>query len=123
MNYPEVYRREITGKDLKLILEDVCDNLFNPDPFYQQGGDMVRVGGMTYQCSPKNKMGTRISDMRLVSNGNLIEENKKYVVGGWGSVNEGVEGPTIYDIVEEYIKNKGIISSKKSRSIVKVLGM
>ena len=122
MNYPEVYRREITGKDLKLILEDVCDNLFNPDPFYQQGGDMVRVGGMTYQCSPKDKMGNRISEMRLVSNGNLIEENKTYVVGGWGSVNEDVEGPPIYDIVEEYIKKKGTISSK-SRSIVKVLGM
>ena len=60
--------------------------------------------------------------MRLLSNGNLIEENKKYVVGGWGSVNEDVEGPPIYDIVEEYIKNKGTISSK-SRSIVKVLGM
>ncbi len=122
MNYPEVYRQEITGKDLKIILEDVCDNLFNPDPFYQQGGDMVRVGGLTYKCAPKAKMGERISEIRLISSGELIQESKSYIVGGWGSVNKNVNGPKIYDLVENYIKSEEIVSPKFINP-VKVIGM
>ena len=122
INYPEVYRQEISGKGLKNILEDVCDNLFNPDPFYQQGGDMVRVGGITYRCSPKAKMGHRISEMRLVSNGELIQENKNYIVGGWGSINKEVKGPKIYNLLEDYIKVQEKVSPK-FKDPVEVIGM
>ena len=122
INYPEVYRQEISGKGLKNILEDVCDNLFNPDPFYQQGGDMVRVGGITYRCSPKAKMGHRISEMRLVSNGDLIQENKNYIVGGWGSINKEVKGPKIYNLLEDYIKVQEKVSPK-FKDPVEVIGM
>ena len=87
MNYPEVYRMEMSGKMIKDILEDVCDNIFNTDPFFQQGGDMVRVGGLRYTCSPKNKIGNRINDIELLSTGDLLESNKNYIVGGWGSIN------------------------------------
>ena len=107
MNYPAVYRMEITGKQLKDILEDVCDNLFNPDPFFQQGGDMVRVGGMSYRCAPKAAMGRRISDMVLTCTvGAPIDAEKKYTVGGWASINPDTEGPAIYDPLESYITNK-----------------
>ena len=122
MNYPEVYRRNMTGETLKNILEDVCDNLFNVDPFFQQGGDMVRVGGMTYTCTPKAKRGNRISEMRLIENGELIDAAKEYIVGGWGSVNKDIDGPPIYDILESYIINKKSISPETS-SPVRILGI
>ena len=96
MNYPEVYRMEMSGKMIKDILEDVCDNIFNTDPFFQQGGDMVRVGGLRYTCSPKNKMGNRINDIELLSTGDLLESNKNYIVGGWGSINPNVKGCLLY---------------------------
>ncbi len=109
MNYPAVYRSEMTGEQLKIMLEDVCDNLFNPDPYYQQGGDMVRVGGMSYECAPKQKMGNRIQNMILSDTGAPIEAGKTYVVGGWASVNPDVEGPAIYDLLEGYITRKGVV--------------
>ena len=77
---------EMTGATIKTVLEDVCDNLFNPDPYYQQGGDMVRVGGLQYSCSPLATMGKRIDDMRL--NGQPLEADKKYKVAGWAPVAE-----------------------------------
>lgn len=80
---------EMTGETIKTVLEDVCDNLFNPDPYYQQGGDMVRVGGLQYSCDPVGKMGSRIGDMRL--NGKPIEADKKYKVAGWAPVAEEAE--------------------------------
>jgi sulfur-oxidizing protein SoxB len=110
MSYPSVYRLEFTGTQMKEILEDVCDNLFNRDPFFQQGGDMVRVGGMSYTCSPNAEMGGRITDMRLMSTGEPLEADKKYVVGGWASVNENVEGPAIYDLMEKHITGKQVVS-------------
>jgi sulfur-oxidizing protein SoxB len=122
MNYPTVYRSEMTGQQLKNILEDVCDNLFNPDPFFQQGGDMVRVGGITYTCSPKAKNGNRISEMRLVEDGELIQSSKRYMVGGWGSVNKDVTGPPIYDILEAYISDKQLVKPQYPNP-VRVLGM
>ena len=122
MNYPEVYRIEMTGKQLKDILEDVCDNLFNPDPFFQQGGDMVRVGGMTYTCRPKAENGSRISEMRLMKDGELIESSKTYMVGGWGSVSKDVSGPAIYDILESYISEKQLIKPLGAKP-VRVIGM
>ena len=122
MNYPAVYRSEMTGEQLKLMLEDVCDNLFNIDPYYQQGGDMVRIGGMSYSCAPKETMGNRINNMTLSRTGEAIEANKSYSVGGWASVSEDVEGPAIYDLMEDYITRKKIITPSGDTS-VKVIGM
>ena len=122
MNYPEVYRVEMTGKMIKDLLEDVCDNIFNPDPFFQQGGDMVRVGGLSYTCHPKNKIGNRISNLRMISSDMLLQSNQKYVVGGWGSVNQNVKGPAIYDLLENFISEKKVIKAS-SRETVKIVGM
>ncbi len=116
MSYPAVYRNEMTGAQLKEVLEDVCDNLFNKDPFLQQGGDMVRVGGMTYACAVNGEIGGRISDLRL-TNGDPIEADKSYTVGGWASVNENVEGPAIYDLVEKYITAKGTVSVAERQTV------
>jgi len=122
MSYPNVYRTEMTGEQLRDILEDVCDNLFNVDPFYQQGGDMVRVGGMNYSCYPKKDMGNRISDMTLTRTGEPIEPSRSYRVGGWASINENVEGPAIYDLMENYISRKKVIDLPDQQA-VKVIGM
>jgi len=121
MNYPEVYRSEMNGETIKNLLEDVCDNIFNPDPFFQQGGDMVRVGGMTYTCQPNNTMGNRISDLKL-SNGEKIESNKNYTIGGWGSINPEVEGPPIYNLLEDYVSGEKIIKPKY-KNPVKIKGI
>ena len=112
MTYPETYRREISGKSLKLILEDVCDNLFNPNPYYQQGGDMVRVGGMNYTCKPKEEIGQRIENMTL-DDGTPIDENKNYVVAGWATVNDKAPGPPVWEQVAHYIKNQDVIRIDK----------
>ncbi len=117
MNYPNVYRLEFTGQQLKDILEDVCDNLFNKDPFFQQGGDMVRVGGMSYTCAPKEEIGNRITNMRLTRNGDPIEAERTYVVGGWASVNEGTEGPAIYDLMETHISKLGTVNLPQNQTI------
>ena len=122
MNYPEVYRIEMTGKMIKDLLEDVCDNIFNPDPFFQQGGDMVRVGGLSYTCHPKNKIGNRISNLRMISSDMLLQSNQKYVVGGWGSVNQNVKGPAIYNLLENFISEKKVIKAS-SKETVKIVGM
>ena len=121
MSYPAVYRNEMTGAQLKEILEDVCDNLFNPDPFLQQGGDMVRVGGLTYTCAVNEKIGSRISDMTLAATGETIDPAKTYVVGGWASVNEGVDGPAIYDLMEGYISGKQNVTVPDQRTVKVVL--
>ena len=108
ITYPTTTLSEITGEAIKFILEDVADNLFNPDPYLQQGGDMVRVGGLKYSIDPSQKMGSRISD--LVLNGQPLEASKKYKVAGWGSVSEGIYregGRPIWDVVSEYLKDVG----------------
>ena len=122
MNYPEVYRTEMTGETIKNILEDVCDNIFNPDPFFQQGGDMVRVGGMSYTCRPKNPMGKRIGDLTILPTGDKIEPSKKYVVGGWGSINSDVQGPAIFDMLENYISEKKLVKPNYENT-VKIMGI
>ncbi len=121
MSYPEVYRNEMTGETLKLILEDVADNLFNPDPYYQQGGDMVRVGGMGYRIDINKKQGERITDMTLLKTGELIDPAKTYVVAGWASVNQGTEGPPVWELVENHIRRQGTVSIEPNKS-VKVVG-
>ena len=105
MTYPETYVRELNGETLKLILEDVADNAFNPDPFYQQGGDMVRVSGMTYSIDPTQSIGSRISDLRL-ENGEPISAEKSYVVSGWATVGEISPGPPAWEVVAEYLRSK-----------------
>jgi sulfur-oxidizing protein SoxB len=102
---------EMTGATIKTIMEDVADNLFNPDPYYQQGGDMVRVGGMTYAIEPAAKMGARIQDMRL--DGKLIEADKKYKVAGWAPVAEGASGEPVWDVVGGWLRNKKTVGARK----------
>lgn len=121
MSYPNAYRTEMTGEFLHVVLEDVADNLFNPDPYYQQGGDMVRVGGMGYRIDINKPQGERITEMTLLKTGELIDPAKTYVVAGWASVNEGTEGPPIWDVVENHIRNEGTVSVDPNTS-VKVIG-
>ena len=93
ITYPAVYRTAMKGETIKAILEDVADNSFNPDPYLQQGGDMVRVGGMGYTIDVDGAMGSRIANMHMLGTGAPIEPEKEYVVAGWGSVNEGTRRP------------------------------
>jgi len=116
ITYPEVYVQELTGAQLKAIMEDVCDNLFNPDPYYQQGGDMVRVGGMDYVCAPAEAVGRRISDLALDS-GKPIEPNKKYKVAGWASMNEQ-DGKQIWDVLANYLRRKKRISLNRINRVI-----
>ncbi|HJV85286.1 MAG TPA: thiosulfohydrolase SoxB [Noviherbaspirillum sp.] len=102
---------EMTGETIKTVMEDVADNLFNPDPYYQQGGDMVRVGGMTYAIDPRAKMGSRIQDMRL--NGNLIEAGKTYKVAGWAPVAEGAKGEPVWEVVGKWLRDKKTVTPRK----------
>jgi sulfur-oxidizing protein SoxB len=97
---------------IKVVLEDVADNLFNPDPYYQQGGDMVRVGGLEYTINPAADAGNRISDMRL--NGQLIEASKDYKVAGWAPVSEAARdqgGEPIWDVVAAYLRDKKTVKA------------
>ncbi len=104
ITYPETYRREMSGADIKMILEDVCDNLFNPDPYVQQGGDMVRLGGLNYVCDPTAGMGERIQEMTL-NDGTGIEAGKKYVVAGWATVGSQSPGEPIWETVATYLRD------------------
>ncbi len=113
MTYPETYSRNISGKDIKLILEDVADNLFNPDPFYQQGGDMVRTGGISYKIDPSATIGNRISDITLTKTGKKLESNKMYKVAGWSTVGAKSPGEPVWETVETYLKNLKHISNLK----------
>ncbi len=107
LTYPETYVREMAGSELKLILEDVADNIFNTDPYYQQGGDMVRVGGLDYTIDPLKKIGKRITDMRL-DDGTVIEADKKYTVSGWATVGSKAPGKPIWDVVAEYLRDEKV---------------
>ena len=111
MTYPATTLNEFSGEQIKTILEDVADNLFNPDPYYQQGGDMVRVGGMQYTIAPTAAMGQRIQNMTL--KGKPIEAGKTYKVAGWASVQEGVKGEPIWDLVSGYLRDRKVIKGVK----------
>lgn len=105
---------EMSGETIKTVLEDVCDNLFNPDPYYQQGGDMVRIGGLTYACEPGAAMGKRIQDMRL--KGRPIEAGKTYKVAGWAPVAEEARSAgnkMIWDVVEQWLKAQGRVTPRQ----------
>ncbi len=117
MTYGQAYRTEMTGEFLKVVLEDVGDNLFNPDPYYQQGGDMVRVGGMGFTIDVSKKQGERISNMTFLKTGEPIDPRRKYVVAGWASVNQGTQGPQIWDVVESYIRRKGTVNVQPNQAV------
>ena len=122
MSYPNAYRTEFTGEFLHVVLEDVADNLFNPDPFYQQGGDMVRVGGLGYRIDINQPQGSRITDMTLLKTGEKIDPAKTYIVAGWASVNEGTEGPPIWDVLENHIRKQGTVSVAPNTNVQVVNG-
>lgn len=115
MTYPEVYVQPMTGEQLKNVMEDVCDNLFNADPYYQQGGDMVRLGGMSYACAPSETVGKRISNLRL-ENGQPIEASKSYRVAGWASVNAQT-GKPVWETVAAYLRDTKRIEKRKGGTV------
>ena len=117
MTYGKAYRTEMTGEFLKVVLEDVADNIFNPDPYYQQGGDMVRTGGLGYRIDVSKPQGERISNMTLLKTGETIDPARAYVVAGWASVNEDTEGPQIWDVVENHIRKLGTVTVQDNNSV------
>jgi S-sulfosulfanyl-L-cysteine sulfohydrolase len=120
ITYPAVYRQTMSGETIKAVLEDVADNLFNPDPYYQQGGDMVRVGGMGYTINVDAPIGSRIGNMTLLRTAAPLEPGRKYVVAGWGSVNENVQGPPIWQLVGNYLTRQRELTPQP-RGNVKIL--
>ncbi len=105
---------QMTGETLKTVLEDVCDNLFNPDPYYQQGGDMVRVGGLTYACNPLAAMGRRIDDMRL--DGKPIDASRSYKVAGWAPVSEEARtagNKPVWEVIEPWLKSRKVVTTRR----------
>jgi sulfur-oxidizing protein SoxB len=124
ITYPHSTLTEMTGEQIKSILEDVGDNLFNPDPYYQQGGDMVRVGGMTYACDPNAKVGHRIQDMRLIgaNGGKPVEAGRKYKVAGWAPVAEGASGEPIWEVVARWLRDKKTVTPRRLNT-PKLIGM
>jgi S-sulfosulfanyl-L-cysteine sulfohydrolase len=117
ITYPAAYRITMSGAQLKEILEDVADNLFNPDPYYRQGGDMVRVGGIAYTIDVAQPIGRRISQLRLQRTGEAIDPGHDYVVAGWGSVNEDTQGLAIWDVVAHYIASRKVVTPRASGQV------
>ncbi len=121
ITYPACYRNTMTGKQLKDVLEDVADNIFHPDPYFQGGGDMVRVGGVGYSIDVSKGVGERISDLTFLKTGKPLEADKAYTVAGWASVAQNVEGPPIWEVVERYVASAGPVTIAPNSS-VKVIG-
>ena len=117
MTYPNAYRMEMSGGQLHTIMEDVAANIFNPDAYYQQGGDMVRVGGMGYRIDTTQPQGSRITEMTLLATGERLVADQNYVVAGWASVNEGTEGPAIWDVVENHIRAQGTVTLEPNNTV------
>ena len=122
ITYPKVYRQDMTGAFLHEILEDVADNIFHPDPYYRQGGDMVRVGGLSFTIDVTRKIGRRISDMTLLRTGQPIDPARSYSVAGWASVNEGTQGPPAWDLVMRHIEHQKVVRIEENRSVHVVSG-
>jgi sulfur-oxidizing protein SoxB len=114
ITYPAAYRTTMTGARLKEVFEDIADNLFNPDPYYQQGGDMVRVGGIAFTIDVTQPMGRRISQLRLLRTDAPVDPGRDYVVAGWGSISEDVEGPPVWDVVADYVAARGEVTPAAS---------
>ncbi|MBX3667557.1 MAG: thiosulfohydrolase SoxB [Rhodocyclaceae bacterium] len=110
ITYPQVNVREMRGAAIKALLEDVCDNLFNPDPYYQQGGDMVRVGGLRYTCAPNAKMGQRIQNLRLA--GRPLDADKTYKVAGWAPLADDAAGEPVWDVVAAWLRARKTVTPR-----------
>ncbi len=121
MTYPACYRQEMTGAQLKAVLEDVADNIFHPDPYFQGGGDMVRVGGVGYSIDVSKGMGERISGLTELKTGKPLDADRKYVVAGWASVAQNIEGPPIWEVVEKHLADVKTVTLAPNAS-VKVTG-
>ncbi|WP_371420834.1 thiosulfohydrolase SoxB [Tardiphaga sp.] len=121
ITYPNCYRNQMTGNQLKDVLEDVADNIFHPDPYFQGGGDMVRIGGMGYAIDIGKPMGSRISSMTHLKSGQPIEASKTYSVSGWASINENTQGPPIWDVVKAHVAKLGTVTIDQNKA-VKVTG-
>jgi sulfur-oxidizing protein SoxB len=120
VTYPHTTLNELTGAQIKAILEDVADNVFHSDPYLRQGGDMARVGGMTYAIAPAAKIGARISEMRI--GGVPMQADKRYKVAGWAPVAEGVTGEPVWEVVARYLRSKRIVTGRRVNQ-PKVLGV
>jgi len=120
ITYPYVTASELTGAEVKNLLEDVCDNLFNADPYLQQGGDMVRVGGLTYACAPRESIGRRISDLRL--GGKPLDATRRYKVAGWAPVAEGASGTPVWDLLERWLRDRKSIAPRRP-NMPKLIGV
>mgnify|MGYP001764795238 CR=1 FL=1 len=120
ITYNSTTLANMTGETIKTIMEDVCDNLFNADPYYQQGGDMVRVGGIQYSVTPNATIGNRINDMTL--KGEPVDPHKVYKVAGWAPVGEGVTGTPIWEVVAEYLRDVKVVKPVKLNE-PKVIGL
>ncbi len=120
ITYPQTEVRTMTGAELKAFLEDKADNVFNPDPYRQQGGDMTRVGGLQFALDPRETMGSRISDMRLA--GRPIDPNRRYKVASWAPLSEGAAGAPIWNVVARYLKNKRVVTARPV-NVPKLIGM
>jgi sulfur-oxidizing protein SoxB len=121
ITYPQAYRMPMSGARLKDILEDAADNLLHPDPYYRQGGDMVRSGGLGYVIDPDKAVGQRISNLTMLSTGQPLDASKEYVVAGWASMNEGIEGPPVWDVVERYVADRRTVRFEP-QSAIKIMG-
>ena len=121
ITYPNCYRNQMTGGQLKEILEDVADNIFHPDPYFQGGGDMVRIGGMGYAIDISRPAGSRISKLTHLKSGDPIEASKTYAVAGWASISENTKGPPIWDVVANYLTRQKTVRLEPNRA-VKVTG-
>jgi S-sulfosulfanyl-L-cysteine sulfohydrolase len=117
ITYPAAYRTLMRGAAIKELLEDVADNLFNLDPYYQQGGDMVRVGGMSYTINVDAAMGNRITGLAMLDSGEAIVADKHYRVAGWGSVGEAIDGPPIWDVVAAHLRRRQLLSPQPRASV------
>jgi len=121
ITYPNCYRNQMTGTQIKEVLEDVADNIFHPDPYFQGGGDMVRMGGMGYAIDISKPMGSRISAMTHLKSGKPIEASKTYTVSGWASINENTQGPPIWDVIAAHVAKVSTVRIEPNTA-VKVTG-
>lgn len=110
ITYPNCYRNQMTGSQLKEVLEDIADNIFHPDPYFQGGGDMVRIGGMGYEIDISKPMGSRISKLTHLKSGKPIDAAKTYTVSGWASINQNTQGPPIWDVVAAHVSKRGVVT-------------
>jgi len=110
ITYPWTTLSDLSGEAIKALLEDVADNLFNPDPYLQQGGDMVRVAGLSYSIDPDAPIGRRIDDLRI--DGVPLSADRRYRVAGWAPVSDGERGPPVWEVAAEYLRDIKVVKPR-----------